>query len=241
GENALILVTPGGGLQRELFDVPGQADLAIKILDQPPPPYRIKLQRINECVEQRNVARADVDVPHSKSGGRLQRQSKHFPVRGGAILPAKRCASRLQELAWSVPAIAEHRTKVAEAGRLACLRGGQIIARHRDREVGPEAELFAARVSREVEAFANVLAREVEERFRRLQDRGLGAEIAGLGKRLQQRGRPIGGRAGGGSRGAGHGHLSRGQYPGQTGSKSLIGAAPYHGRSPVSTGIGQVP
>ena len=61
-EHALIFVAAGRGLQRELLDVLGEVDLAVEILDQPPPPDREKLQRVDQRIEQRDVAGADFDI-----------------------------------------------------------------------------------------------------------------------------------------------------------------------------------
>jgi hypothetical protein len=63
------------------------------------------------------------------------------------------------------------------------MAGGEIIPRHRNGEVGPQAELLAGRVRGQIQAFADVLAGEVEERFGRLQDRRLGLDVAGLRER----------------------------------------------------------
>ncbi len=74
--------------------------------------------------------------------------------------------------AGRVAAVAEDRAEIAEAGRLAGLRGGEVVARDRDGEVGAQAEfLVAARGRGQEHALADVLAGEVEEGLGRLQDR----------------------------------------------------------------------
>ena len=93
-------------------------------------------------------------------------------------------------------AIAEHRAEIAEARGLAGAAGGEIVPRHRNGEVGPQAQFLAAGVGGQIEALADVLAGEVEERLGRLQDRRLGLDVAGLRKRQQQRVRPGGGPGG---------------------------------------------
>ena len=60
--------------------------------------------------------------------------------------------------------------------------GGEIVPRHRNGEVGTQAEFLAAGVGGQIKALADVLAREVEERLGRLQDIGLGPAVAGLRK-----------------------------------------------------------
>ena len=102
-------------------------------------------------------------------------------------MPACRNSLRL------AAAIAEHRAEIGEAGRLSGAGRGQIIPRHGDGEVGPQAQFLAGRIRRQVQAFADVLAGEVEERVGRLQDRRLGMDVAGLRKGLQQGIRPSGG------------------------------------------------
>ena len=96
----------------------------------------------------------------------------------------------LQELARLVLAVAEDRTEIAEARRLAGPRRGQIVARDRDGEVGPQAQFAALRIEREIHALADVLAGEIEERLRRLQDRRLDARIAGALEAGDERLRP---------------------------------------------------
>ena len=80
-------------------------------------------------------------------------------------------------------AIAKHRPEIAEARGLAGAPGGEIIARHRNGEVGAQAELLAGGVGGQVKALADVLAGEVEERLGRLQDAGVGLDVAALCKR----------------------------------------------------------
>src|SRR4029077_12201863 len=91
--------------------------------------------------------------------------------------------------------------------RLAGPGRGEIVPRHRNGEVGPQAQVLAAGVGRQVKTLADVLAREVEERVGRLQDRGLGPDVAGLRERQQQRIRPSGGGGGNRSSGGGRSHF----------------------------------
>ena len=69
--------------------------------------------------------------------------------------------------------------EIAEAVRPAGHRRGQVIARDRDGQIGPQAQFAPVRIDGEEHALADVLAREIEERLRRLQDRGRDARIAG--------------------------------------------------------------
>ena len=79
----------------------------------------------------------------------------------------------------SSDAVTEDLAQVAEALRPPGARRRQVVARHRDGEVGPQAELAALRIGGEEHALADVLAREVEERFRRLQHGRREARVAG--------------------------------------------------------------
>jgi len=71
--------------------------------------------------------------------------------------------------------------------------GGEVIARDRNRQVGPQAQLLAAGVRGQIKAFADVLARQIEKRLGWLQNRRLGQGVTSLGERQQQRVRPRGG------------------------------------------------
>ena len=85
----------------------------------------------------------------------------------------------LQEFGRRLAAMTEHRAEIAEADRLAGLGRSEIVARHRDGQVRPQAELVAVRIGGEEHAAADVLAREIEERLGRLQDRRRDARVAG--------------------------------------------------------------
>src|SRR5439155_27070905 len=115
---------------------------------------------------------------------------QHFRIRRRAVLAAEGFDAGLQELAGLAPAIAEHRAEIGKARRLAGAAGGEIVARHRNRQVRAQAQFLAAGVGREIKALADVLAGEVEERVGRLQYRRLGMNVAGLRKGLQQGVRP---------------------------------------------------
>jgi hypothetical protein len=93
--------------------------------------------------------------------------------------PPPRLDADLEELGRAVLALAKHRAEVAELRRLAGGRRGEIVARDRNGEVGPQAQLAARRVVDKVHAAADVLARQVEERVGRLQQRRRDARVAG--------------------------------------------------------------
>src|SRR5262249_49534224 len=80
----------------------------------------------------------------------------------------------------TVAALTEDRAEIAEFRRLARRRRGEIVARDRDRQVRTQAQLLAGTgIGDQVHAPPDVLAREVEKRLGRLEDRGCGRRIAG--------------------------------------------------------------
>ena len=124
-------------------------------------------------------------------GGGFEAEREHLGVGGGGVGAAERLHARLQEFAGAVVALAEHRAEIAEAGRPAGFRRSQIVARHRDGEIGPQAQFLAAPVGGEEHALADFLARQVEERLGRLDERRRHPPIArariGGDKRLRPR------------------------------------------------------
>src|SRR5262249_14203236 len=108
----------------------------------------------------------------------------------------------LQEFAAALVAMAEDRAEIAKASRFAGGGRGEIVARDRNGEVGAQAQLASLRIGREIHALADVLAGEVEERLRRLQNRGLPARLA---RALERRDEWVGRGAGRDHSGARHG------------------------------------
>ena len=123
-------------------------------------------------------------------GGRLEAERQHLGIGGRDVAPAERFDAGLEEFAFAVGAMAEHLAEIAEAFRLAGGGRREIVARHRDGEVGAQAKLAAGRVGRKIHAPANVLAREVEERFGRLQQGRLRPHVARAFVMGEQRRRP---------------------------------------------------
>ena len=142
-QHALVFVAAGRGGERQPLDIVGEADLAVEVLDQPPPPDRVEFKRVDQRGEQGDIAGADFDILQPEGGSRFQRQRQHFRIRRGAVLPAEGFDAGLQEFAWAAAAISEHRPEIAEACGLAGAAGGKIIARHRNGEVGAQAKLLA--------------------------------------------------------------------------------------------------
>src|SRR6202790_1629381 len=102
---------------REPLEILLEADLAVEILDQPPPPNRIEIEGVDQRDEQRHVAGAEFDLGQAECAGRLERQREHLCVGGRAILPPEGFDAGLQEFAWPAAAITKHRPEIAETRR----------------------------------------------------------------------------------------------------------------------------
>ena len=133
--------------------------------------------------EQRDIAGANLDLGQAERAGRLQRQRQHFRIGGGPVLPSKGFDAGLQELTGLAAAIPEHRAEIAEPGRLPDLSRRQIIPRDRNGQIGAKAQFLPAGVGGQIEAFADVLAGEIEKRLGRLQNPRFGPAVAGLRER----------------------------------------------------------
>ena len=169
---------------------------AVEVLHQPALPGRREIERGDQRGEQPDVAHADFRRRDAVVRGRLEAEREHLGVGRGDVAAPERLDAGLQEFGRRLAAMAEHRAEIAEAGRLAGRRRGEIVARHRNGQVRPQAELAAVRVGGEEHAAADVLAREVEERLGRLQDRRRDARVAGA---LVMRDQRLGPRIGPGS------------------------------------------
>ncbi len=109
---------------------------------------------------------------------RFQAERQHFRIGGRGVGAAERFDAGLQKFIRLLVAVTENRAEIAIARRRAGLRRGEIVARYRNGEIGPQAELVSARVERQIHALADVLAGKVEERLRWLQQSGREAGIA---------------------------------------------------------------
>jgi hypothetical protein len=111
--------------------------------------------------------------------GRLEPKRQHFGVGRRLVLPGEGLDPGLHELGGGALAMAKHRSEIAETGRLAGPRRLQIGARDRNGEIGPQAQFAAVGIAGKKQPPADVLAREVEKRLRRLQDRRIDLHVAG--------------------------------------------------------------
>jgi hypothetical protein len=179
GEHALVLGRRARRRQHQAVEIVGEAALAVEILDQAPLPRRREVECADQGGEQRDVAHADRRLGEAVMRGRLEREGERLGVGCRSVGAAERLDADLEEFRRAVLALAEHRAEVAEFCGLAGGRRGEVVARDRDGEVGPEAELAACGVVDQVHAAADVLARQIEERLGRLQQRRRDARVAG--------------------------------------------------------------
>ncbi len=177
-QHALIFRPLIGAAEHQAVEVLRQIGLAVEILDQPPLPRRRQIEPGDQAGKQRDVADPDVGLRQSVMRGRLQPERQHLGVGRRLVGTSEGFDAGLQEFGRLIAAVAEYRPEIAEAGRPAGERGGEIVARNRDGEVRPQAEFAAAGRRGQIHALADVLAGEVEERLGRLQDGGRDARVA---------------------------------------------------------------
>ena len=178
-EHALIFRRPTGGGERELIEIVRQRPFPVEILDQAALPGRRQIERGDEGGKQPDVADADVRRGQAIKRGRFQPQRQHFGVGRRLVLPGEEFDAGLQKLGGQSLAVAKDGAEIAERGRLAGRRRLQIGARDRNGEVGPQAQFAPVRIAGEKHAPADILAGQVEERLRRLDDRRLDRGVAG--------------------------------------------------------------
>ncbi len=155
-----------------------EARRAPEIMAELEPPAFRHVQRIDERIEQRDVAEAETIIAEARATHGLDREQQHFGVGGGLVGRAKALDPRLAELARVRRAgaqrlKAEGRTVVAIAGFRPGLRVTlEIEPRHRHRQIGPEAQLLAREIGEDVRPAAHLFADLIEKYAGRLQNRG---------------------------------------------------------------------
>ena len=184
-EHALIFGAAIGGAEREPVEIVRRGCLAVEILHQPPLPGRRQIERRDQRGEQSDIAHADVGRRQAVLRGGFEPERQHLGIGRRDVAAAERFDAGLQEFAGAVAAVAEHRARDSRSPARCRLRRGQIVARDRDGEIGPQAEIVPGRIGGQVHARADVFAGEVEERLRRLQEGGRGARIAGRAHRTR--------------------------------------------------------
>ena len=163
----------------QAFEVLRQVGLAVEVVDQATLPRRREIERGDQRGEQRDVAGFHVGGRQAIARGCLEPQCEHFRIGGRRVGTAETLDTALQEFSAFSGTVPEDRAEVAVARRLARERGGKEVARDRDGQIGPQAELGAAGRGGEEHAAADILARQVEKRFGWLQDWRRHARIAG--------------------------------------------------------------
>ena len=189
-EHAFVFGTRAGGLHRQHVEIALEAAGAVEILHQAALPRRREVEAFDQRGKQADVAHADLGRGDAELGDRFKPEREHLGIGGGGVGAAEGFHAGLQEFVGAVVALAEHRAQIAEAGRLAGFRRTEVVARHRDGEIGPQAEFLAAPVGGQEHALADVLARQVEERLGRLDQRRQHPPIAGARIRGDKRLRP---------------------------------------------------
>ena len=193
-EHALIFRPLLGGAQRQPFEIVREVALAVEVLHQPPLPDRREFERGDQRGIKPDVAGLRLRRGHAVVARGLETEREHLGVGRRGVRPAERFDAGLQEFAGSRRRCGPRRCPRRgtpdrdSSSRRPCRRQrGQVVARHRDRQIGPQAELAALRVGGEIHPLADVLARQIEERLGRLQDRRIDARIAGPLERGEQR------------------------------------------------------
>jgi hypothetical protein len=142
-------------------------------------PHRRQVERGDEGGKQSDVAHADLRRAQAIVRRRFEAQRQHFRIGRRLVGAAERFDAGLHELRRGAFAVAEYGAEIAKAHRLAGLGRREVVARHRDGEIGPQAQFAPFRIAGQEHAAADVLAGQVEERLRRLQHRRFGLRVAG--------------------------------------------------------------
>ena len=179
GQHTLVFRRPARGGERQPVEIVGERGFAVEVFDQAALPRRCEIERGDEGGEQPHVADANLRRRQAVESGRLEPKRQHFGVGRRLVMPGEGLDPGLHELGGGALAMAKHRSEIAEAGRLAGPRRLQIGARDRNGEIGPQAQFAAVGIAGKKQPPADVLAREVEKRLRRLQDRRIDLHVAG--------------------------------------------------------------
>ena len=104
-----------------------------------------------------------------------------------AVGPSERLDAGLEELVRLVGALPEDRAEIGVAGLPPRLARGEMVERDGDGEVRPERHLDAVLVGGEEEAAAEILAEELDEHARRIDDRRLDEGVTFVGEKRAKR------------------------------------------------------
>ena len=167
---------------------------APEIVTQLEPPALGQRERIEQSVEQRDVAEAEVELLQPRALDRIGDEQHDLGIGAVAVGDAETFDAGLAELA-RMGAARALRLK-AEGGAVIAIAGLDIGARvtleieprHRHGEVWPETQLGAGEIGKDVGAAPDRLADLVEQDVSRLDDRRRNLLVAALSKHLEQGG-----------------------------------------------------
>ena len=142
----------------------------VEVLDQAPLPGWREFERGDQRGEQTDIADADVGRRKAVMGGRFEAKCEHFRVCRRDVRSPEGFDPGLNEFGRLLRAVAEDRAEITKSFHLSGPGRGEIVARDRDGEIGPQAQFAALRIGGEKHALADVLAGEIEKWLRRLQD-----------------------------------------------------------------------
>ena len=165
--------------EREPLEVVGKRGLAVEILDQPALPGGREVEAFDQSRKERDVAHTNVGRIKPVAGGRFERERDGLGVGRRGVGAAEGFDAGLHQFGRARAEVAKHRAQIAVFRRFSGGGRRQIVAGNRDRQVGPQAEFGVGGIGDQEHAAADVLAREVEERLGRLQDRWLHAHVTG--------------------------------------------------------------
>ena len=158
------------------------------------PPALGQRQRIEQSVEQTDIAEAQAEVLEPGGAHRLHRQQHDLDIGAFLVGLAETLDAGLAELA-RMGAIVAERLK-AEGGAVIAIAGGpiglgvtlEIKPRHRHGQVRPQTQLVAGQVGEHIGAAPHPLADLVEEDIGGLDDGGRNLLVAGVAEDIEQGG-----------------------------------------------------
>ncbi len=152
-----------------------EGDRAPEIVPEPQPPALGQRERIEQRIEQRNIAEAEPKILKSGAAHGFDREHNDFDIGALPIGFAEALNARLAEFARVLPIgpkrlKAERRSVIAIAGHSIGVRVTfKIKPGHRHCQVGPEAKLLAGKISKNVSPAPDLFADPVEKDIRRLE------------------------------------------------------------------------